>query len=267
MKKTFLLQLSLIFVALFILTACRSNTATGPTLIGEDGATLVYVPEGVFTMGNDIGESDENPVHTVYLDAFWIDRNEVTNKHYAVCISGGGCTMPFDASSYTRSSYFGTAKFDEFPVIHVNWNQANAYCIWAGRKLPTEAQWEKAARGTDARIYPWGDDAPNKGFLNYNSNVGDTTKIGSYEKGKSFYGAYDMAGNVWEWVNDWYGDAYYQSSSSSNPLGPDAGQYRVMRGGSWYDDSDIVRSTVRYWFDPAISDVISGFRCARDAKP
>jgi len=263
MKKTFLLHLCVIFVVLFILTACRSNAATGPTMIGEDGMTLVYVPEGEFTMGSDNGESDEKPVHRVYLDAFWIDQTEVTNKQYAACVSDGGCTPPFDASSYTRPSYFGTAKFDEFPVISVNWNQANAYCSWAGRELPTEAQWEKAARGTDAHIYPWGDDAPNRNLRNYNSNAGDTTKTGNYKTGKSFYGAYDMAGNVWEWVNDWYGDTYYQRSPSSNPLGPDVGQYRVMRGGSWYDNSYIVRSAIRYWFDPAISDDISGFRCAR----
>jgi formylglycine-generating enzyme required for sulfatase activity/uncharacterized caspase-like protein len=231
----------------------------GSTMIGTDGMTLVYVPESEFMMGGDSFVYSQ-PVHQVYLDAFWIDQTEVTNKQYAACVSGGGCTPPAHSYSSTRSSYFGNSEFDDYPVTWVSWSDAIAYCEWTSRRLPTEAEWEKAARGTDARIYPWGNNAPNDTLLNYGQKVGDTTKVGGYKTGESFYGAYDMAGNVWEWVNDWYSRTYYQSATSSNPLGPDSGQFRVLRGGSWDDFS--VYSADRGWFDPTISSNSTGFRCA-----
>jgi formylglycine-generating enzyme required for sulfatase activity len=232
---------------------------TSNTMLGEDGATLVYVPEGEFIMGSNFG-SDEQPTHTVYLDAFWIDQTEVTNAMYAKCMSAGACQPPLGNSSSTRSSYYGNSEFNDYPVIYVDWNQAKTYCAWAGRRLPTEAEWEKAARGTDGNIYPWGNDAPNNNLLNYNSAVGDTTEVGKYPGGKSPYGAYDMAGNVWEWVNDWYRENYYQSSPVSNPLGPESGQYHVVRGSSWYDNYG-VRSAFRGQFDSMYGNIL-GFRCA-----
>jgi len=239
----------------------------GSTMIGEKGETLVYVPAGEFTMGSDNGSSDEKPVHTVYLDAFWIDQTEVTNKQYKACVDAGVCEPPSDFSSVTHPSYYGNSEFDDYPVIWVNWDKANRYCeVWTGigGELPTEAQWEKAARGTDTREYPWGNDTPNVNLLNYNSNVGDTTEVGKYTSGASIYGAYDMAGNVWEWVNDWYDETYYQSSSSSNnPLGPETGQFRVLRGGSWTNFESAVRSTLRYWGDSKYTLINDGFRCAR----
>lgn len=234
----------------------------GSTMISEkDGMVMVFVPAGEFTMGSDV-ESDKQPIRQVYLDAFWIDQTEVTNAMYAKCVDGGGCTPPSGLRSSSRGSYYGNSEFDDFPVIYVNWNQANAYCAWAGRSLPTEAQWEKAARGTDGFTYPWGDASPNNTLLNYNQNVGDTTEVGSYPAGASPYGAYDMAGNVWEWVSDWYSGTYYQSSPSSNPTGPSSGQYRVLRGGAWINYVDGVRSALRVRFDPTNSDSGLGFRCA-----
>jgi len=230
----------------------------GSTLVSpQDGMTLVYVPAGEFEMGSDNGSDDEKPLHRVSLDAFWIDQTEVTNKQYFACVSVAECTPPSSSSSRNRSSYYGESEFDEFPVIYVDWNQADAYCSWASRRLPTEAEWEKAARGIDARIYPWGNDPPNSNLLNYNNPVGDTSREKSYGAGKSVYGAYDMAGNVWEWVNDWY-DVY----PGGNPtVSSDFGQkFHVQRGGSWIDVDYLVRSSKRDSGSLPLDNL--GFRCA-----
>jgi eukaryotic-like serine/threonine-protein kinase len=191
-----------------------STLGIGSTMISEkDGMAMVFVPAGEFTMGsNSSYYLSEQPEHKVNLDAFWIDQTEVTNAMFAKCVLDGECMPQSSLRSGTRGSYYGDTKFDDYPVIYVNWNQAIAYCVWAGRSLPTEAQWEKAARGTDGRTYPWGDTAPSSILLNYNGGVGDTSAVGGYESGKSPYGAYDMAGNVKEWVNDWYDRNYYQIS-------------------------------------------------------
>jgi formylglycine-generating enzyme required for sulfatase activity len=196
------------------------------------------------------------------LKAFWIDQTEVTNAMYAKCVAdGGACQEPTNTSSYTHSSYYGNSEFDNYPVLYVDWNMANTYCSWAERRLPTEAEWEKAARGTDARTYPWGEGI-DCDKANYNGScVGDTSPVKSYPNGVSPYEAYDMAGNVWEWVSDWYGETYYQSSPLSNPLGP-AGTYRVLRGGSWNVSDSNVRSAFRYRYDPTITDDSLGFRCS-----
>ncbi len=228
----------------------------------KDGMILVYVPEGEFTMGSDL-YSNEQPVHQVDLDAFWIDQTEATNAMYAKCVAANRCDPPNATKSYTHPSYYGNSEFDNYPVIYVSWNDALTYCTWADRRLPTEAEWEKAARGMDARTYPWGEGI-SCDKANYQSScVGDTTAVNSYESGKSIYGAYDMVGNVWEWVNDWYSETYYQSSPLSNPFGPNSGQKRVLRGGPWYYDYLTARSSYRYWVTPANSGFLMGFRCVR----
>ncbi|KAF0109241.1 MAG: hypothetical protein FD146_285 [Anaerolineaceae bacterium] len=251
------------------------STWTSP----KDDMVMVYVSAGEFTMGMDADQAlgicnqfvsgcsrgwftDEEPVHKVYLDAFWIDQTEVTNAMYALCVADGGCQPPVKNYSKTSTSYYGNSQYDNYPVIFVDWNKANDYCTWAGRRLPTEAEWEKAARGTDERTYPWGNDAPNANLLNYNSNVGDTTVVGTYPNGASPYGAYDMAGNVWEWAADWHSWTYYQNSPTENPLGPDSGQYRVLRGGAWQYNDCYVRSAYR-WSYPSYSYLNVGFRCSR----
>jgi len=210
----------------------------GQTRILTDGAPMVFVPAGEFTMG-------ENPVHSVYLDAFWIDRFEVTNALYKNCVDAGKCSAPSDTSSATRSSYYGNSQYDNYPVIFVSWNDANTYCQWVGKRLPTEAEWEKAARGTDGRIFPWGNTF-DKNLVNSDEGTKhDTTAVGSYPSNASPYGALDMAGNVEEWVADWIGSG------------------RVVRGGSWTSVQNLVRASTRYGYTPDLRHDNVGFRCAQ----
>ena len=225
-----------------------------------DGMVMVYVPAGEFEMGSNDGDSDEQPVHTVYLDAYWIDKTEVTNAMYAKCVEDNACDPPSSTGSSTRSSYYGNPEFDTYPVINVSWHDAEAYCLWAGGRLPTEAQWEKAARGTDGRTYPWGEGV-NRDLANYGSNVADTTPVFTYPAGASPYDVLDMAGNVWEWVADWYEEYYYSSSPTSDLQLIEMG--RVMRGGAWNNNDSFLRSASSYWNVPDIRNNYLGFRCAR----
>jgi formylglycine-generating enzyme required for sulfatase activity len=225
----------------------------------------VWVSAGQFSMGYAEGNANERPVHTVFLDGFWIDRTEVTNKFYALCVEAGACTPPSDTRSATRPDYYGNSQYDYYPVIFVSWKQAQAYCQWAGRQLPSEAQWEKAARGKAGWMYPWGNASPDSVASYFNNKIGDTMEVGKYPGGASPYAALDMAGNVWEWVTDWYSDAYYASSPANNPTGPTSGSYRSVRGGSGNNFVRIVRMSYRYWFYPDERYDHLGFRCA--SKP
>lgn len=238
--------------------------AIGSTQVSEvDGMVQVSVPAGPFTMGSDDGYDDERPEHMVTLGDFWIDKTEVTNAMYALCVQAGSCSPPPSTASYTRSNYYGDSQWDNYPVINISWNDAKSYCEWAGRRLLTEAEWEKAARGADRRKYPWGNDTPDSTLLNYNGYVADTTEVGKYPKGASPYGVLNMAGNVSEWVNDWYGENYYQQPTSENPQGPSFGQYRVLRGGMWSSINDNnVRAASRWRLEPTYGYDFSGFRCA-----
>ena len=257
---------NVMIVAFATRTLTHTATPTPTTRISDiDGMVMVYVPEGDFEMGSNDGDGTEQPIHTVYLDAFWIDRTEVTNAMYADCVATGSCTEPYSRESYTYNSYYGNSQFDDYPVINVDWNQAQAYCEWAGKRLPSEAEWEKAARGTDGRTYPWGD-AIDCSMANYSGKdgrcVGDTTTAGSYPQGASSYGALDMAGNVWEWVADWYSNEYYGNSPSKNPNGPSSGGNRILRGGSWHIGDNSARSANRDAESPDSVGNSIGFRCA-----
>ncbi len=233
------------------------DTWTRPT----DDMVMVYVPGGEFEMGNEDGDYDEKPVHTVTLDSFWMDRTLVTNAQYARCAAAGECQ---------EAAYLDDEMVipDEFPVVGVEWREARNYCAWVGGRLPTEAEWEYAARGRTGLLYPWGNEfACEKG--NFPGDVCDeyilASPVESYPEGASWCGVLDMAGNVWEWVADWYADEYYAdpTASGSNPTGPESGKERTMRGGSWadVDGMKLARSSNRSYLHPSSEANFVGFRC------
>ncbi len=235
---------------------------------------MVFVPAGSFLMGSAEGEKDEAPPHTVFLDAFAIDRTEVTNAAYALFWKAdGGPESPHTPGSFEGAQWPDVARErPDHPVVGVTWFDAAAYCRWAGKRLPTEAEWEKAARGTDGRVWPWGGAfGGDTGRANvYSGGDGypqSTAPVGRFPSGASPCGALDMAGNVWEWVADWYGSDAYVRSPRKNPKGPDRGGVRTLRGGSWAATRVYARTTYRnssFLPTERLRDV--GFRCAADAR-
>jgi formylglycine-generating enzyme required for sulfatase activity len=213
-----------------------------------DGMPQVYIPAGTFRMGGmDVRRApNEVPEHDVTLDAYWMDQLEVTNAMYALCVSAGGCTPPQDFKSQRRPEYFDNPEFKDYPVIYVTWGQAKTYCEWAARRLPTEAEWERAGRGDDFRTFPWGEDKAHGLLANFNMLVGDTSRVGTYPAGASPYGVLDMAGNVAEWVYDFY-SANYANAETINPTGPlsISTLNHVVRGGSLGDAEINIRISKR----------------------
>jgi len=249
------------------------STVAGWTLLGLGGlraspaprlgpSPTVAIPVGTFTMGSENGAADERPVHRVQGGAFVMDRYEVTNARYAACVDVGACATPALKSSMKRPHYFGEAAYANYPVIHVAWAEADQFCRWAGGRLPTEAEWERAARGTDQpRVFPWGDSDPDCTKANFAGCVGDTDEVGKREAGKSPYGVFDMAGNVWEWTADWYAADYYARSPTVDPQGPGTGTLKVMRGGCWVSGANSLRSACRKAELPSLWAPNVGFRC------
>jgi len=260
------------FVCLFLSASCLQPRAQPVLEPGsqmtspKDGMVLIYIPDGSFVMGSAASDQlDEKPEQQVDLDGFWIDQTEVTNGMYAACNADNACTLPSGTRSHNRDEYFGVAEFDRHPAIYISWGQATVYCQWAGRRLPTEAEWEKAARGTEAREYPWGNEPPNPDLLNFDRAIDDTTEVGTYPAGASFYGALDMAGNVSEWVSSVYSP--YPFSAGDGREEPGSFESRVVRGGSWLDEAAVTRSAYRGSNGPSGSNDSIGFRCAMDASP
>ncbi|HNW83628.1 MAG TPA: formylglycine-generating enzyme family protein [bacterium] len=287
MKK---LLISLIFVLLFFVGSCGGDDTgdTGNTGNPDTGA-MVSVPAGSFQMGcneavDDQCDSDESPYHEMTLSAYKIDKYEVTAGEYQKCVDAGDCNNSNESEPhyYTTtddpSCNLGATGKGDHPMQCVSWYGAKAYCEWKGLRLPTEAEWEKAARGTEGAKYPWGNEpevsceyaimAPYIAETDeYDNGCGtdSTWVVGSKEKGKSPYGAYDMIGNVWEWTNDWYGETYYETTPSENPAGPESGGNRVLRGGSWSNSSDynLLRASSRASTTPDSWNTYYGFRCAK----
>jgi formylglycine-generating enzyme required for sulfatase activity len=226
-------------------------------------ASPVRVPAGSFLMGSETGAADEKPVHRVTGSAFVLDRYEVTNARYQACVRAGACAAPSLSSSNTRAHYFDDPTFADYPVIFVSWKQAQAFCAFVGGRLPTEAEWERAAAGSETpRTYPWGESPPDCSKANFAGCVGDTDRVGRRPAGQSPYGAFDMAGNVWEWTADWYDAAYYRTSPVQDPTGPAQGSLKVMRGGCWVSGESTLRTSCRKPSLPASWAPNVGFRCA-----
>ncbi len=234
---------------------------------------MVLIPGGEFLMGSSYGHIDETPIHRVYLDAFYIDKYEVTNLQFSEFLNQKGNQEEsgvawLDTSDedclieYRNGKYQPKLGYENHSVIEVSWYGAKAYAEWAGKRLPTEAEWEKAARGgLVGKKYPWGDSIDSS-KANYGENVGQTTTVGRYPPNN--YGLYDMGGNVWEWVSDWYEEDYYSSSDSyRNPQGPNYGSERVIRGAGWSNDASYLCSASRSYVNPDSTSNHLGFRCAK----
>lgn len=243
---------------------------------GQDGASMVLIEEGFFIMGANDGSGNERPEHKVWVDSYSIDQFEVTISLYAKFLSGGkhGPPPTWDEESVSSAG--------NRPAVGLSWSDGDVYCKWAGKRLPTEAEWEKAARGTDGRRYPWGHMQPFVDIANYNRGTwvseaitltavdsgieGMSVRHGTKQGGRSPYGVYNMAGNAAEWVADWYDREYYAKSPERNPKGPASGEKRVIRGGSWADLPTGIRVTARVAAEPDFQDRTIGVRCARDAS-
>jgi formylglycine-generating enzyme required for sulfatase activity len=294
-----LVAILLVFVTSYYYFNLDSSPDIATQVSEKDGMTMLYVPEGEFLMGVPLdapgADDDEKPQRKVYLDAFWIDQTEVTNEMFERFVRGTGYETDAEKEDWGWVCIDGNCNkteganwlhphgaqshldgLEKHPVVQVSWYDAQAYCEWAERRLPTEAEWEKAARGTDGYHYPWGKQDiagtlvnfcdSNCSLPNADQSIDDgyefTAPVGSYPAGASLYNALDMAGNVWEWVADWYDERYYQNAPLRNPQGPDYGESRTQRSGSWDNGIDLLNAANRVPALPSDRNYSRGFRCA-----
>lgn len=227
----------------------------GTTMAWVDGSALVYIPPSEFAMGN--GGFDA-PEHNITLSGYWIYQTKVTNRMFAQCVAVGSCTAP---TQELGGPVYSNPEYANHPVVGVTWDQSQAYCSWAQGRLPTEAEWEKAARGIQANLYPWGNEEPACDLLNFAYCVGHTSEVDAYADGASPYGVLEMVGNVFEWVGDWYGESYYSEAPSADPTGPDSGTTRVVRGSSFETDPNQSETAIRHFLNPSNHRRDTGFRC------
>ena len=254
-------------LVLFLLLAL----ITGAAAAAGTPVDMAYIPSAYAMMGAENGDltasSNAKPYHLVYLDAFYMDKYEVTNEDYATCVNAGKCRAPQSESSLTRSEYYKSVTFAKFPVVNITWQDASDYCAFVEKRLPTEAEWERAARGTsDDRRYPWGSSSPKAVNLNISLIPGDTERTGIYAAGVSPYGVADMLGNVSEWVSDWYDPDWYDKSEQENPTGPLSGSEKVVRGSSFQTGLSEIHVAMRSGEFPQTYSPSIGFRCAMDIR-
>lgn len=238
-------------------------TASNEAPVQEE---MILIPAGPFLRGTDVGGFDERPPREIFLDAFRIDRYEVTNYQYAQFASATGHRKAGPPSRYAKN--VGKMRGPNQPAVYVSWDDAGAYCQWKGKRLPTEAEWEKAMRGTDGRLWPWGntEHPTNANWARVNDGYEASAPVGTFKSDASPYGVMDGAGNVMEWVEDWYSEGYYKESPEKNPPGPEHGVYRVLRGGGYTTTGGDLRVTSRSKMVPDFRDETIGFRCALDKK-
>ncbi len=282
-KVAFLLVI-LAFAALPIMGILRGTTSTPfeesasePQDPAQSGALpasnespvqeeMIQIPAGLFLRGTDVGGFDERPPREIFLDAFQIDRYEVTNFQYAQFASAVGHRKAGPPSRYAKN--IARMRGPNQPAVYVSWDDAAAYCQWKGKRLPTEAEWEKAMRGTDGRLWPWGnvEQLDGANWARVNDGYEASAPVGTFKADVSPYGVMDGAGNVMEWVEDWYSEGYYKGSSEKNPPSPEHGVYRVLRGGGYTTTGGDLRVTSRSKMVPDFRDETIGFRCAMAAK-
>lgn len=256
-------KLPFIFIVLILSLIFLTEAAIG----ARTPVDMVFIPSGYSMMGAEYGdlyaESNTKPYHLVYLDGFFMDIHEVTNADYAVCVAAGKCKKPEIIASKTRNDYYTNPVFAQFPVVNVSWQDAADYCSFVEKRLPTEAEWERAARGRDDnRRYPWGNGTPKSYNMNISLIPGDTERVNIYQQGYSPYGAADMMGNVSEWTADWYDAGWYENKEQNNPQGPVSGFEKTVRGDSYETEISKLHIASRTGMEPDTTSVSVGFRCA-----
>ncbi len=276
-----LFKSKIVFIFIAGLLGLWSGGCTGRTPMPTEPENMVRIPAGPFAMGTVIenerlwGDTDEEPVHEVFLSEYFIDRYEVTAQEFGAFLNA----HPDEAERYIRIQNTATLEhtggtyrprpgLEKHPANRVSWYGADAFCRWRGQRLPTEAEWEKAARGTDERIFPWGNRFPHNDFVTFRRKFSEygfdvMQPVDALPGGQSPYGVYHMAGNVWEWVGDWYEDSYYEHSPAKDPQGPEPGISKVLRGGNWYYKAYYMRTTYRFNEYPDAFKIWQGFRCAQ----